>query len=58
MNQIQASQRLELTQEAIVQCLAVKREFLKHNEDFEIDTEIDTKLLVSVAPCGYLKRIK
>ena len=33
-------------------------EFLKSNDDFVIDTAIDNKLLVSVAPSGYLKRIK
>ena len=33
-------------------------EFLKTNDDFVIDHEIDNKLLVSVAPSGYLKRIK
>jgi cephalosporin hydroxylase len=33
-------------------------EFLKHNDQFEIDTAIDNKLLISVAPDGYLKRIK
>ncbi|HEV8283362.1 MAG TPA: cephalosporin hydroxylase family protein [Chitinophagaceae bacterium] len=33
-------------------------EFLKTNKDFEIDTSIDNKLLISVAPKGYLKRIK
>ena len=38
--------------------MSAVREFLKHNEDFEIDAEIDNKLLISVAPCGYLKRIK
>ena len=38
--------------------MSAVREFLKHNEDFEIDSEIDNKLLISVAPCGYLKRIK
>lgn len=32
-------------------------EFLKSNKDFEIDTQIDNKLLISVAPEGYLKRI-
>jgi cephalosporin hydroxylase len=30
--------------------------FLKANKDFEIDEEIDNKLLISVAPKGYLKR--
>ena len=33
-------------------------EFLKGNDDFIINHEIDNKLLVSVAPSGYLKRIK
>jgi cephalosporin hydroxylase len=33
-------------------------EYLKENKDFEIDKPIDNKLLISVAPDGYLKRIK
>lgn len=33
-------------------------EFLKNNSNFEIDKSIDNKLLVSVNPEGYLKRIK
>ena len=33
-------------------------EFLKTNKNFEIDLSIDNKLLISVAPQGYLKRIK
>lgn len=33
-------------------------EFLKENSDFEINSEIDAKLMISVAPSGYLKRIK
>lgn len=33
-------------------------EFLKSNSDFEIDKSIDNKLLISVAPEGYLKRVK
>jgi cephalosporin hydroxylase len=33
-------------------------EFLKNNPNFEIDKSIDNKLLVSVSPHGYLKRIK
>ena len=33
-------------------------EFLTKNDGFEIDTSIDNKLLISVAPKGYLKRIK
>jgi cephalosporin hydroxylase len=33
-------------------------EFLKGNSDFIIDNTIDNKLLISVAPEGYLKRIK
>jgi hypothetical protein len=32
-------------------------EFLKNNKDFTIDSSIDNKLLISVAPSGYLKRI-
>lgn len=34
------------------------REFLSGNTDFEIDRSIDNKLLISVAPEGYLKRVK
>lgn len=34
------------------------REFLQHNNNFEIDKSIDNKLLISVNPGGYLKRIK
>lgn len=33
-------------------------EFLKGNDDFIIDTAIQHKLLITVAPDGYLKRIK
>ncbi len=33
-------------------------EYLKSHAEFEIDKEIDDKLLISVAPDGYLKRIK
>lgn len=33
-------------------------EFLKKNDSFAIDHEIDNKLLISVAPQGYLKKIK
>lgn len=33
-------------------------EFLKTNDRFEIDKEIENKLLITVAPDGYLKRIK
>ena len=32
-------------------------EFLKDNTDFEIDKEIEDKLVITVAPDGYLKRI-
>jgi cephalosporin hydroxylase len=32
-------------------------EFLKTNDDFLIDEQMDNKLLISVAPSGYLKRI-
>jgi cephalosporin hydroxylase len=31
-------------------------EFLKENKNFEIDKQIDNKILISVAPDGYLKR--
>jgi cephalosporin hydroxylase len=33
-------------------------EFLKTNSDFVVDQAIDEKLLISVAPGGYFKRIK
>ncbi|MBK5284700.1 MAG: cephalosporin hydroxylase family protein [Bacteroidia bacterium] len=33
-------------------------EFLKTNHDFEIDKSIQKKLLITVAPDGYLKKIK
>lgn len=33
-------------------------EFLKSTDSFIIDTAIDNKLLISVAPQGYLKRVK
>lgn len=33
-------------------------EFLKRTDDFEVDHMIDGQLLISVAPQGYLKRIK
>lgn len=33
-------------------------EFLKTNSDFVVDHAIDEKLLISVAPGGYLKRLK
>ena len=34
------------------------REYLKTHPEFEIDKSIDHKLLISVAPDGYLKRVK
>jgi cephalosporin hydroxylase len=34
------------------------KEFLKRSSNFIIDSSIDNKLLISVAPEGYLKRIK
>ncbi len=34
------------------------REFLKANSDFEIDGEIVAKLVVTAAPCGYLRRMR
>lgn len=33
-------------------------EFLKGNDSFEIDEEYNNKLLITVAPDGYLKRVK
>jgi cephalosporin hydroxylase len=33
------------------------REYLKSHNEFEIDKSIDSKLLISVAPDGYLLRI-
>jgi len=33
-------------------------EFLKNNKDFVIDHSIDNKILISVAPSGYLKKIQ
>jgi cephalosporin hydroxylase len=33
-------------------------EFLKSTDDFMIDSSIDNKLLITVAPDGFLKRIK
>jgi cephalosporin hydroxylase len=38
--------------------MSAVNEYLKNNDDFEIDFEIDNKLLISVAPRGYLKRVK
>lgn len=33
-------------------------EYLKAHPEFEIDKQIDSKLLISVAPDGYLKRVR
>ena len=33
-------------------------EYLKTHPEFEIDRSIDHKLLISVAPQGYLKRVR
>ena len=33
-------------------------EFLKENDDFIIDENIENKILITVAPDGYLKRVK
>lgn len=38
-------------------CTAVQ-EFLKSHPEFEIDKKIDHKLLISVAPEGYLKKVR
>jgi len=32
------------------------REFLSHNGDFEVDADMEAKLLITVAPGGYLRR--
>jgi cephalosporin hydroxylase len=32
--------------------------YLKTHPEFEIDKQIDHKLLISVAPDGYLRRVK
>ncbi|MDO9192759.1 MAG: CmcI family methyltransferase, partial [Undibacterium sp.] len=34
------------------------RSYLKEHPEFEIDRQINNKLLISVAPDGYLKRMK
>ncbi len=34
------------------------REFLRNNDRFEIDKEVENKLLITVAPGGYLKCVK
>ncbi len=34
------------------------REFLKNNDDFEIDKNIANKLLITVCPDGYLKKVR
>jgi cephalosporin hydroxylase len=37
--------------------LTAVREFLSRNADFEVDREVDGKLLITVAPGGYLRRV-
>jgi cephalosporin hydroxylase len=34
------------------------REFLKRTDRFEVDKQIENKLLITVAPDGYLRRVK
>ena len=34
------------------------REFLRDNPEFEVDAIIDNKLMISVAPGGYLRRVR
>jgi len=34
------------------------REYLKQSPDFEIDQRVDHKLLISMSPSGYLKRVR
>jgi cephalosporin hydroxylase len=38
--------------------LTAVKEFISRNKDFEIDKDINNQLLISVAPDGYLKRIR
>jgi cephalosporin hydroxylase len=38
--------------------MSAVKEYLENNKNFEIDSDIDSKLLISVAPGGYLKRLK
>lgn len=38
--------------------LSALKEWLKNHSEFEIDTLIDKKLMISVSPSGYIKRIK
>jgi cephalosporin hydroxylase len=33
-------------------------EFLRHNSDFEVDTRLESKLLITVSPGGYLRCIR
>jgi cephalosporin hydroxylase len=33
-------------------------EFLKNNKNFKIDTSVDNKIMITVSPQGYIKRIK
>lgn len=33
------------------------REFISRNSDFEVDSDMDAKLLITVAPGGYLRRL-
>ena len=36
----------------------IVHEWLKSHPEFEIDKDIDNKLLINVAPDGYLKRVR
>ena len=38
--------------------LSAVKNFLENNDNFEANTDIDNKLLITVAPNGFLKRIK
>lgn len=38
--------------------MTAAQQFLANNDNFEVNTAIDDKLLISVSPKGYLKRIK
>jgi cephalosporin hydroxylase len=37
--------------------MTAAREWLENQPEFELDSSIDTKLQITAAPSGYLKRI-
>ena len=38
-------------------CVTIEWEYLKTHPEFQIDADIHHKLLITVAPDGYLKRV-